>query len=84
MLTEDYKYQYGRDDPQHLVLSWSGKNENQHYFAIYNLSVGYQRSMGKQWFLEIEPFVKLPLTGVGFGEVDLWSTGASFSLKYNF
>lgn len=84
MLTEDYKYQYGRDDPQHLVLSWSGKNENQHYFAIYNLSVGYQRSMGKQWFLEIEPFVKLPLTGVGFGEVDLWSTGALFSLKYNF
>jgi len=84
MLTEDYKFQYARDDPQYLVLSWSGKNENQHYFAIYNLSVGYQRSMGKQWFLEIEPFVKLPLTGVGFGEVDLWSTGASFSLKYNF
>ncbi len=84
MLTEDYKYQYARDDPQHLVLSWSGKNENQHYFAIYNLSVGYQRLMGKRWFLEIEPFIKLPLTGVGFGEVDLWSTGASFSLKYNF
>jgi hypothetical protein len=83
MLTEDYYYHYQQNDP-YLVQSWSGTNENQHYFAIYNLSVGYQRSMGKQWFLEIEPFVKLPLTGVGFGEVDLWSTGASFSLKYNF
>jgi len=84
MLTEDYHYQYENNDPQYLVQSWSGKNENQHYFAIYNLSVGYQRSIGKQWFLEIEPFIKLPLTGVGFGEVDLWSTGSSFSIKYNF
>ena len=84
MLTEDYYYQYENNDPQHLVQSWSGKNENQHYFAIYNLSVGYQRAIGKQWFLEIEPFIKLPLTGIGFGDVDLWSTGSSFSIKYNF
>lgn len=82
-LTEDYFYQYQDGNPL-LVQSWSGKNENQHYFAIYNLSFGYQRSIGKQWFLEIEPFIKLPLTGVGFGQVDLWSTGTSFSLKYNF
>ncbi len=84
MLTEDYYYQYENNDPQHLVPSWSGKNENQHFFAIYNFSVGYQRAIGKQWFLEIEPFIKLPITGVGFGEVDLWSTGSSFSIKYNF
>ena len=84
MLTEDYYYQYENNDQQHLVQSWSGKNENQHYFAIYNLSVGYQRAIGKQWFLEIEPFIKLPLTGIGFGDVDLWSTGSSFSIKYNF
>lgn len=84
MLTEEYFYQYKKNDPQHLVQSWSGKNENQHYFAIYNMSVGYQRAIGKRWFLEIEPFIKLPLTGVGFGRVDLWSTGALFSLKYNF
>ncbi len=82
-LTEDYFYQYQDGNPL-LVQSWSGKNENQHYFAIYNLSFGYQRSIGRQWFLEIEPFIKLPLTGVGFGQVDLWSTGTSFSLKYNF
>lgn len=84
MLTEDYYYHYdGYYDPD-LVDSWSVRNENQHPFGIYNLSAGYQRSLGKQWFLEIEPFIKVPLSGVGFGKVDLWSTGAMFSVKCNF
>ena len=53
-------------------------------FGIYNFSLGYQKAIGSQWFLEIEPFIKVPLGGVGFGEVKLWSTGSFFSLKYNF
>jgi hypothetical protein len=83
MLTEDYHYHYESYGNSHKVDSWSVKNENQHFFGIYNLSVGYQRKLGKQWYLEIEPFIKVPLSGVGFGEVDLWSTGSMFSLKYN-
>jgi hypothetical protein len=84
MLTEDYYYQYdGYPNPKQ-VDSWSVRNENQHYFGVYNFSAGYQRSLGSRWSLEIEPFIKLPFSGVGFGEVDLWSTGSTFSLKYNF
>ena len=84
MLTEDYSYEYeGYYDPDRLD-SWSVENENQHFLSIYNFSVGYQRGLGARWFAEIEPFIKAPLGGVGFGEVDLWSTGSYFSIKYNF
>ena len=83
MLTEDYYYEYDGYQSPDQVESWSVRNENQHYFGVYNLSVGYQRSLGARWSLEIEPFIKLPLSGVGFGRVDLWSTGSIFSLKYN-
>ena len=84
MLSEEYDYEYHHNYNPNLVDSWSVSNENQHYFSIYNLSIGYQKSVGAHWFVEIEPFIKVPLAGVGFGEVDLWSTGSSFSLKYNF
>ena len=84
MLSEDYYYHYDYYGYPHSVNSWSVKNENQHFFGIYNFSAGYQRNLGKQWYLEIEPFIKVPLSGVGFGKVDLWSTGSMFSLKYNF
>ena len=84
MLTEDYYYDYGYYGNPNSRDYWSVKNENQHFFGIYNFSAGYQKSIGKQWYLEIEPFIKVPLSGVGFGEVDLWSTGSMFSLKYNF
>jgi hypothetical protein len=84
MLTEEYYYEYDGYQSPDQVDSWSGRNENQHYFGVYNLSVGYQRSFGNRWALEIEPFIKLPLGGVGFGRVNLWSTGSTFSLKYRF
>ena len=82
MLSEDYYYQYEKYNP-HLVKSWSVRNENQHYFGIYNLSAGYQWNVSERWFLEVEPFIKIPLGGVGFGKVDLWSTGSWFAVKYN-
>ena len=82
MLSEDYYYQYEKYNP-HLVKSWSVRNENQHYFGIYNLSAGYQWKVSERWFLEVEPFIKIPLKGVGFGKVDLWSTGSWFAVKYN-
>jgi hypothetical protein len=84
MLTEDYYYHYEDNYDPDLVDSWGVSNENQHFFGIYNFSLGYQKALGSQWFLEIEPFIKVPLGGVGFGEVKLWSTGSFFSLKYNF
>jgi hypothetical protein len=84
MLTEDYSYEYENNYDPDLINSWSVNNENQHFLSIYNLSVGYQRAIGAQWLIEIEPFIKAPLAGVGFGEVDLWSTGSFFSIKYNF
>jgi len=84
MLTEEYYYHYEDDYGPNLVEEWNVNNENRHFFSIYNLSIGYQRSVGDGWSLEVEPFAKVPLAGVGFAEVDLWSTGAWFSVKYNF
>ncbi|MEP2772159.1 MAG: outer membrane beta-barrel protein [Fulvivirga sp.] len=82
MLSEDYQFESGGYYPN----SWSEnyKNENNHYFGILNLSIGYERKISRQFFIQLEPFLKSPLVGVGEGKVDLVSSGAMFNLKYVF
>lgn len=70
--THDYTY---REDISH---------ENNEWFSILNLSIGIQRQIGKRFWLQAEPFLKAPLSGIGEGKVDLVSSGAFFTLKYQF
>jgi hypothetical protein len=50
--------------------------------SVVNLSVGYERNLGRRFSWQAEPFLKLPLGGVGFGKVRLGSGGVFVSLKY--
>ena len=59
-------------------------NENHHLFSILNLSAGYERSLGARWSLQAEPYLKLPLSGVGAGKVRLVSAGVFVGVKYGF
>ena len=83
MLTERYDYEYeDLSNPDNLgpvELS----NENQHYLGVYNLSFGVSRRLGKNIFIEIEPFLKNSFGRVGWGQVHLNSTGALLNLKYH-
>ncbi|RPE13637.1 hypothetical protein EGT74_09020 [Chitinophaga lutea] len=55
-------------------------NSNQHYFSVLNLGVNYERNTKGviQW--GVQPYVKLPLGGVGAGNVKLLSAGVSFQV----
>lgn len=82
MKSEDYTLVY--ESSYYKDYTYSIKNQNKHLFAIYNFSVGYQRSLGPHWSLQIEPFMKVPAKGVGIGTVKLNSMGAFLHLKYSF
>ncbi len=83
MLSEKYNYSYDSYDP-YLKPSWSGRRTGEYYFSVANLSAGYERNMGRNFSLQAEPFLKLPLGGVGFGKVRLISSGMFVSVKYRF
>ena len=77
--TYDYELLYGKPVAPY---SWELDNGSQHALKVLNLSAGYERAVGLRWTVQAEPFVKLPLAGVGFGAVRLSSAGVFFSLKY--
>ncbi|RYG52582.1 MAG: hypothetical protein EOO01_06315, partial [Chitinophagaceae bacterium] len=82
MKEENYDYYFknalGMDD----YHSRSIKNENDHFFSILQLSGGYQYNFSDRLSIMAEPYVKLPLGGVGFGKVKLNNTGVLFTLGY--
>lgn len=81
MRDEQYTYEYTQNG-QYKERTWSLARGSNHPFSVLNLSVGYERALGKRWAAQAEPFVKLPLSGVGFGKIPLRSAGVSLGLKY--
>jgi hypothetical protein len=77
--TYNYYYKY-TPNGRTYTNKWTVKNENKHFFSVLTLSGGYQRSIGKRVSLTAEPYLKLPLGGVGYGRVKLNSGGVLFSV----
>ncbi|MDB5239554.1 MAG: hypothetical protein JWP57_179 [Spirosoma sp.] len=88
MQKEDYEYIYAEADKVHVYPSaypsmtgWHGKTGG-YGFSQLNLSMGYEQALSRRLSWQVEPFVKVPLKGVGYFKIDLLSTGAFFSLRY--
>ncbi len=81
MKTETYNYFY-KTSPLGTTVNrkWGIKNENQHLFSVLGISAGYQRNLSKSLSIIAEPYLKLPMSGVGYGKVKLNSAGLLFSI----
>lgn len=80
MSREDYAYTY----PAHTYNTpkpWQGST-GWNGFSHLNVSGGFERAFSRRLSWQVEPFLKVPLKGVGFFKIDLLSTGAFFSLRY--
>ena len=80
MKEETYDFYFKPNySPNYVTYSKTIHNENKHYFSTLNLSGGYRRNINQQISLQAEPYVKIALTGIGLGKVDLNSGGVLFS-----
>lgn len=83
MLKEEYNFKYTPQSgyKDYLLVK---NNANQHYLSVLSLAASYHinpKSSHIQW--AIEPYLKLPLGGVGEGNVRLKSSGISLNLTYD-
>lgn len=79
MKTEDYEYEYKTPSGQYYKYNLAVKDQNKHYFSVLTLSAGYKYKLSRRVSLQAEPYVKLPLGGVGVGKVKLNSSGILFT-----
>ncbi|MBC7948862.1 MAG: hypothetical protein H7Y42_13315 [Chitinophagaceae bacterium] len=82
MKSEAYKYKYmypGSTIPSYYTHL--EKNQNKHLFSVMSLSGGYQRRINNTFSLSVEPYIKLPLSGIGYGKIKLNSAGVMVSVQ---
>ena len=53
-----------------------------HLFGIGNVSLGYKKYVTKNISAQLSTYVQLPLTGIGMGSVDLFSTGVQMKVSF--
>ena len=81
MIQEDYQFQFvnGSDPTQD---SWSGRTGTSHWFSNAGLSIGYEVDLFPHWSIRAEPYLKIPVREVGWGNARLYSVGSYFSLNF--
>lgn len=81
MKRETYNYSYKTSAWGSIQQrKWNLYNDNQHYFSVLGFSAGYQRKITDRISLIAEPYLRVPVQGVGYGNVKLNSAGVLFSL----
>ncbi|MBN9384531.1 MAG: PorT family protein [Chitinophagaceae bacterium] len=60
--------------------TWSYTTPYKYWFSILDFSVGFEQRLGKIGNLRLEPFVRVPLTGVGTGSLSIMSAGLNIGI----
>ncbi|MBE7175387.1 MAG: hypothetical protein INR69_03240 [Mucilaginibacter polytrichastri] len=84
MLRERYAFEYTPESGRETFIL-NKNNANQHLFGVTEISATYTiKPKNSPVQFGIEPYLKLPLTGVGEGRVKLNSTGVNLNISYGF
>jgi len=82
MLKENYHYNYANPNP-YWLSDVSIANRNSHFLGVLNLDATYQRQLNSKLSVALQPYLKLPLTDIGNGQVKLVTTGISVGMSWN-
>ena len=78
---ESYTYHYMYNG-SYARRNWLNENNSSHVFSILNVSAGYEKSVGKKLSVQMEPYLKVPVAGIGFGKMQMNSYGINFAIRY--
>lgn len=81
MLKEKYKYRNTGLDGVEQTTALEINNQNQHLFGVANFSISVDRKVSDKVSIGVQPFLKVPLTGIGYYDYNLRSRGVAVSIS---
>ena len=82
MLHESYDYYY--NDPAAKGPSdYTVPNHGKYFFGIANVQATYTRQVNSKFGVSIQPYLKLPLTNIGYSQAKLQTAGVAVGLSWN-
>lgn len=83
MLREDYRFTYDEQD-SHTAVAYHVINENQHWLSVLNFQATFEQRLNSKLSIGLQPYMKVPLSNIGFAGVKLQSIGMAVILNWNF
>jgi len=85
MLHESYKFNY-TDSYSYTTgpANYNVPGVNKYFFGVLNLNATYQRQLNSNVGISLQPYLKLPLTNLGYSQVRLQTTGVAIGVTWNF
>ena len=83
MTREDYNYNYDwyyQGQSGNSNKNWDWRTPSNYWFSIINLSAGYEHRLGGIGNLRIEPYLRIPLSGLGTGQLNILSAGLNIGI----
>ena len=74
MTHEKNDYLVTMNGVQQTMIS-SYKNKSRSFAATLDISAGYEHKIGRSNYFRIEPYIQIPLKGMGVGSMQMVSTG---------
>jgi len=82
MLHESYTFNYAdpyTTGPTHYTVP----NSNNYFFGVANFNATYEHRVNSKVSIMLQPYLKLPLTNIGYSQVRLQTTGVALGLNWN-
>lgn len=79
MNKENYDYTMSLNGQQYPYYKQYDKSST-YFFSTINTAIGYEQSLGKTGKIRIEPYLKLPIKGLGTGSLPITSAGLNIAI----
>jgi hypothetical protein len=81
MLHERYSYTYSNPYATGPT-AYTVRNTGKYFFGIANINASFEHQLNSRLGIEVQPYMKLPISNVGYGGVKLQSTGLAVGFNW--
>jgi len=84
MLHEKYTYNYGNGaNSAAWPQTYTVPNSKGYLLSIININATYEHKINSKFGVSVQPYMKVPISGVGYSDIKLQSTGVAVGVTYN-
>lgn len=84
MLREKYTYNYADGaNSAAWPQTYTVPNSKGYLLSIININATYEHKINSKFGISVQPYMKVPISGVGYSNIKLQSTGVAVGVTYN-
>lgn len=84
MLHEKYTYNYADGtNSAAWPQTYTVPNSKGYLLSIVNINATYEHKINSNFGISVQPYMKVPISGVGYSDIKLQSTGVAVGVTYN-